>query len=191
MFYIIVIAAANILISLINALCILPVDFKNFANFLLFSALNTVAVIAVDGITALFIRRLPEKWFSHNLKIFGVPEGERKLYKKLKVKAWKHLVPELGGFTNFHKDKLESRNDKIYLERFLLESDYGVVIHIVNAVFGFLIILIPVIGSVKISLPVAAVNFVLSLLPIIILRYNTPVLIRLLKHSCCTENKER
>ena len=178
MFYTATIATANVIIILVNTLCA-----GDFWFTALFSVLGTASVIAYDGITAFLIRRLPEKWFTPENKIFKVFRFEKRLYSKLKVKHLSSFVPELGGFTNFHKDKLESATDSKYLSRFLLESNYGVLIHIVNAVGGFVIGFLPFCGGAGIWLPVACVNFVLSMLPVFILRNNTPALLFLYKRT--------
>ena len=178
MFYAAVITAANIIIILANTyFC------GDLWRAALFSLLGTVSVIAYDGLTAFLIRRLPQKWFVPEKKVFGVSRLEKRLYSKLKVKRLASFVPELGGFTNFHKDKLESATDGDYLSRFLLESNYGVAIHIVNAAGGFVIGFLPFCGGVGIWLPVALVNFVLSMLPVFILRNNTPSLLFLYKRA--------
>lgn len=178
MFYTATIAAANVIIILVNTL-----SAGDFWLTALFSVLGTASVIAYDGLTAFLIRRLPEKWFAPEKKVFGVSRFEKRIYSKLKVKRLASVVPELGGFTNFHKDKLESAIDGEYLSRFLLESNYGVAIHIVNAVGGFVIGFLPFCGGVGIWLPVALVNFVLSMLPVFILRNNTPSLLFLYKRT--------
>ncbi len=178
MYYTATIAAANVIIILVNTLCA-----GELWQTALFSVLGTVSVIAFDGITAFLIRRLPEKWFAPEKNAFKVFRFEKRLYSKLKVKRLASVVPELGGFTNFHKDKLESATDGDYLSRFLLESNYGVAIHIVNAAGGFVIGFLPFCGGVGIWLPVALVNFVLSMLPVFILRNNTPSLLFLYKRA--------
>lgn len=178
MYYTATIAAANVIIILVNTLCA-----GKLWQTALFSVLGTVSVIAFDGITAFLIRRLPEKWFAPEKNAFKVFRFEKRLYSGLKVKRLASFVPELGGFTNFHKDKLESATDGDYLFRFLLESNYGVAIHIVNAVGGFVIGLLPFCGGAGIWLPVACVNFVLSMLPVFILRNNTPSLLFLYKRA--------
>ncbi len=173
MFYIGVILIAVLIIAAWNVLL-----FSTFFEALFYTAFATVAVIAVDAVTALFVRHLPERWFAPDSPRFHVGEKERKFYRKLKIKAWKDKVPELGCFTGFHKNKLESSGDSEYLARFLLESNYGVVIHVVNALAGGLIVLLPGVDA-QIGIPVAAVNFVLSMLPVAILRYHTAPLRRL------------
>lgn len=167
--YLIIIGIANVVIALINISF-----YDSFFTALAFSLISTVTVIAVDGLTAFLIRRLPEKYFSADSEFFDVTLKERNFYKKLKIKNWKDKIPELGGFTGLHKNKVNSKNDAKYLAKFLMESNYGVIIHIVNAIFGFLIIILPFRFSV--TIPVASVNAVLTFLPTLVLRYNTPTL---------------
>lgn len=143
------------------------------------AALAAVAVIAIDGAGAFAVRRLPESWFLCENIDLGASKNERRLYRSLKINSWKEYVPELGGFTNFHKDKILSISDTEYLSRFILESNFGVVIHFINAITGVLICFIPRISRPSIWIPVFLVNFVLSILPMMILRYNLPVLKKL------------
>lgn len=178
MWYIGIIIVANIIIILANAL------FSQIPLWqsLLLPPVATLSVISVDGIGAFLSRRLPEKYFEA-AKTKVISERERKLYRKLGIKRWKDKVPELGGFTSFHKDHLESATDKSYLAKFLLEANYGIVCHAVNVITGFLIIFIPFCGPFSITLPVAAVNAFLSALPILILRYNNAALYRAYKRA--------
>ena len=112
-------------------------------------------------------------------KIFQVSKKEKKFYQSIKIKSWRDKIPELGGFTSFHKNELSSSNDIEYLKRFITESNYGVIIHIENAILGFLIFLIPLCKTPSIWIPIFAVNFVLSMLPVFVLRYVTYTLNRL------------
>lgn len=48
-------------------------------------SLNVVLAIAVDGLFAFLIRRMPAKWFSHDKKIFQVSAREKKFYETLKT----------------------------------------------------------------------------------------------------------
>ena len=179
MFYVAVIIICNVVIIMGNALF----QWERLWYFAFCSVFGTVAVIAIDGVTAFLVRSLPEKYFAPGNKIFFVSERERKFYRKNGIKEWKKYVPELGGFTGFHKDKLGDPRDKKYLARFLVESNYGVIIHIINALFGFLILLLPFSSRLSIGIPVATVNFVLSLLPTALLRFNTPPLLRLYERA--------
>ena len=66
------------------------------------------------------------------------------------------------------------------MERFILESNYGAIIHIANAIFGFLVIFcFPLKLIFCFGLPISIVNGILSLLPYMILRYNIPRLHRM------------
>lgn len=181
MLYVVVILLANLLIILGNLF------FTGVWNAWLYacgySVLATFCVIGVDGLTAFLVRRLPKSWFRPGLTLYDVSSKERKFYQKLGVKSWKDKVPELGLFTGFRKNHLKDSRDVTYLGRFLLESNYGVVIHWINALFGFLILCIPGCGGISYTLPVALVNFVLSVMPAIILRYNTPGLLRLYRRA--------
>ncbi|MBQ8409848.1 MAG: hypothetical protein IJY39_13390 [Clostridia bacterium] len=146
--------------------------------------IGAVAAIAIDGLSALIIRRLtPTRWYSPDKRLFTVSKTERDFYNRLKIKAWKDLVPELGGFTSFHKDKLEEVSDTEYLGRFIMEANYGMVIHLANALLGFLVAFIPLCHSPSVWIPVFIVNFILSLLPIAILRYTCYTLTRLYRRS--------
>ena len=175
MFYITVILLSDLVIILSNAAARgLFSDLRG----LLFLALSviggTVAVIALDGAGAFIIRWLiPARFFAPDSTAFAVGAKEQKIYRRLKINAWKDRVPELGVFTGFDKGKFESSTDVGYLGRFLVESNYGVVIHLENALLGPLICLLPFCRDLWVWLPIAAVNFVLSLLPVAVLRYNT------------------
>lgn len=150
---------------------------------------STVAVIAVDGLFAFLIRRLPEKWFSHEKKIFDVGKKECKFYEKLGIRKWKDKVLELGNFTDFHKDKVYDPTNNEYIERFLLEANYGEIIHLVGVFLGFLIIFIfPLRYALCFGVPVGIVNAVLNLMPYFILRYNTPRLKLLHKRNLRTQS---
>ena len=187
MFYLTVIISATALTALFNIL-LSPISAESIHYFCLSSCVGTISIIAIDGLFALLIRRLlPKSWFLPNKKIFTVSKKEHRFYQKLKIKSWKDKVPELGGFTSFHKDKLVSVNDKDYLERFLLESNYGFIIHLSNALFGFLIAFLPFCSRPSVWIPIFIVNFVLSLLPAFILRFTSYTLLRLYNR---TENNQ-
>ena len=172
MLYLIIIFMTIIATAGGNLLLSPPVTPEKAGAALFATALGALAVFLIDAISALIIRRLtPKKLYLPSKKIFKVSKRERNFYRAIKIKAWKDHVPELGGFTSFHKDKLESNSDAEYLERFIIEANYGVVIHLANALLGFLILFIPFCSSPTIWIPIFAVNFVLSILPVFILRY--------------------
>ena len=146
-------------------------------------SLLTVAVIAVDGVFATLIRLLPAKLMHYDRRIFAVGERESAFYRKIGVKAWKPIVPDLGFFTKFPKNHLLDPRDPAYTGRYLLEAAYGIVIHVANMAVGFLILPILPEVALSVALPVACVNLILSLLPVLVLRSNFPALIRLHRHN--------
>ena len=190
MAYIMIISVAALLIALGNFIADGVYTLAAFALLLVTTVVGVLAVIAVDGVFAFLVRRLPEKWFAPLAPIFSVSEREGRLYKKIKLAKWKHLVPELGCFTGFHKDKLRDSKSARYLGRFLLESNYGVVGHVAGAVLGFLILLLPFLKPRTVALPIAIVNLVLNLAPTAILRANTPTLRRLYARALAREERE-
>lgn len=154
--------------------------------------INTVAVIAVDGIFATIIRRcLPAKWFDYNVKWAKASKREIRFYEAIGIKKWKDKVLELGCFTSFSKSEIKDPNNPEYIKRFILENNYGAVIHLVLVFVGFLILLIQPKYFYMFGLPVAIVNMFLNFLPLFILRYNTPRLQTLLKYTLRKSMREQ
>ncbi len=183
MFYIITILVSAILIIAANV-AVFPFSWAYLGSVSLSVTVGVIAVIAIDGIFALLIRRLtPKFWYHPERSFFEVKKSERNFYNRIKIKKWKDLVPELGLFTGFSKSEVKDTGDKTYLERFLVESNYGMVIHLANALFGFLIVLIPWCSSPSVWIPIFIVNFILSIMPVAVLRYTAYTLLRLYKRS--------
>lgn len=183
MFYFVSIVGGAFLIALGNFISDGIYTFSAFVALFLLVALGVILVIAIDGVLAFLIRRLPERWFAPDSSLFAVSEGERRIYRKTKINRWKKYVPELGCFTGFHKDRLRDPANSEYVGRFLMESHYGVVGHIAGALFGFLILLFSFFRTLTVALPIAIINCVLNLLPTMLLRYNTPALMRLYRRN--------
>lgn len=181
MLYLILIIGATLLIALVNILC--NAFGEAWWYLLLASVLATIAVILVDGIVAIIIRRLPEKWFNYQNKRFDVSKKETHFYECIGIKKWKDLIPELGGFTDFHKNHVEDPKDPKYLSRFMLEACYGVLIHEISYPLGFLVLLLDYrmyycssMIWLTVLVPVAITNLICCMLPAITLRYNLPKL---------------
>ena len=184
MFYLIVISVSVLITTAANLAFSLPHTALDAITMLFNVSLSAASAFAIDGILAIIIRRFtPQKWYSNGKKLFKVSKKERDLYNKIKIKRWKDYVPELGGFTSFHKDRLGDMNDEKHLSRFILEANFGMVIHAVNAVLGFLVMLLPFSSSPSIWIPVFAVNLILSILPIFVLRYVSYTLQRLYERT--------
>lgn len=169
------------LIAVLNA--IFRPGGEKWYYYILMTLIAVIASLLIDGITAFIGRRLPKKWMNPNKRIFIASPSRLKFYEKIGVKKWKDKVPELGGFTSFHKDKLANPWDLEYVERYLLEACYGVVIHYASFFTAYLIILLDVKMYysqswiwLTIMLPVAIINSILIVLPAFILRYNIPKL---------------
>lgn len=192
MCYLFTISGATVLIALGNFIVDGKLHPLAFLKILAISVLGVASVIAVDGVCAFVVRRfLPEKWFSPEARAFTVPKWENDLYHKSNVGAWKKYVPEWGCFTGFHKDRVRDPKSSEYIGRFLIESNYGVLGHVVGAFFGFLIMLLPFLRPFSIALPIAVVNFVLSLLPTFVLRSNTTALRKLYRRAKARDEAQK
>ncbi len=178
--YILTIGIAMILIFLGNYFWF-PMD-MSLLKVSLLTVMLPFLIVAWDGISATIIRHaLPNKWFTKDVKFHHVSKAECKFYELLGIKYWKDHVLELGMFTSFSKKTVQDPNDPSYIERFIMECNYGVQVHIWNLILGFVLILFfPDYIAFRFVLPAAITNAILSLLPTMILRYNIPRLNRLL-----------
>ena len=137
---------------------------------------------AFDGLIALIINKMPDKWFGVDNPLYQVFQWEKKLYTKLKVRKWKDYVWELGGLGGFSKKELKEPDNPKYIEKFIIECNKGVLTHRLSYPIGFLAMLtLPGTSALTIALPVAIVNLFLNILPTLALRYNTPMLMSVLK----------
>ncbi len=189
--YLLVIGLSAALITLSNCLLHTPAATWGPLMTALLVIGEVVAVIAIDGLGAFIIRRLPEKRFAAECRGFTVTRAECRLWRMLGVRLWCDKIPELGGFSGFHKDRVREPRNAAYLERFLLESNYGVAIHLTNALTGFLLLALFPRITLSVALPVATVNLILSLMPLGALRYNTPKLLALYRRVKAREGKRK
>ena len=188
MLYIWLILGANLFIIAASLFSMLffPESFLGYGvtYALLMPPISTVAVIALDAITAFVIRRMPEKWFDMASPFSSVSKKECEFYTKLGVRKWREKIPELGLFTGFHKNHVAEPGSNDYIKRYILEANYGAVIHLVSVPIGFLIIFLCPLGhAVYFGIPVAIVNAILNILPAVILRYNIPKLLSLYRRN--------
>ena len=120
MLYLIVILSAMSLIILVNVLLNSAFYNLDFWYIVLAVVLNTISVIVVSGLVAILVRQvLPEKWF--NEMDIKVSKKEMRFYEKLGVKKWKDLVPELGFFTGFRKNKIANPKSIEYVDNRAIE----------------------------------------------------------------------
>jgi glycosyl-4,4'-diaponeurosporenoate acyltransferase len=139
---------------------------------------STLAVIALDGLTASIIHHLPKKLFDPYKKCFIVKKWEKKFFNVIKIKKWKDKIPEIGALTcDFGKDHISDPNNVEYIYSFLIETGYAEVIHNVSCVIGFLVILICPKCLLSIGLPIGIINVGFNILSSLIQRYNRPKLL--------------
>ncbi len=137
----------------------------------------TALQFAMDGLIAILINKMPDRWFGVNNPLYRVSQKERELYKRLRVRFWKDRVWELGGLGGFSKKNVREPNNPRYIEKFIIECNKGVLTHRLSYPIGFLAMLtLPNACALTIALPVALVNLYLNILPTLALRYNTPML---------------
>lgn len=176
--YLSTIGIAMLLISVFNILCGTAAAYDIIGVVVWCTALQ----FALDGLIAILINKMPDRWFGIDNPLYYVSDTEKKLYNKLKVRRWKDKVWELGGLGGFSKKRIQAPNDTAYVEKFIIECNKGVLTHRLSYPIGFLAMLtVPGICAVSIALPVAIVNVFLNILPTLALRYNTPKLHAMLK----------
>ena len=171
--YLGVIGVAMLIISMINIL------FETAAWYYIIIAVIwcTALQFALDGLIAIAINKMPDRWFGVNNRLYHVTQKEKSLYKKLKVRLWKDKVWELGGLGGFSKKELKEPDNPKYIEKFIIECNKGVLTHRLSYPVGFMAMLtLSGVCSHTIALPVAIMNLFLNILPTMVLRYNTPTL---------------
>lgn len=177
-------AVAMIIISAVNIAC------GTAKWYYIVAAVVWCVVLqfAIDGIVAIVINNMPDRWFGVDNKHYAVSEREQKLHKTLKVRRWKDKVWDLSSLGGFSKKNLSEPVTPEYIGKFIIECNKGVLTHIVSIPLGFLAMLTMFnICSFTIALPVAIVNSFLNTLSTLSLRYSTPKLHSLLRRL----NKKR
>ena len=171
--YLSVIGAAMLAVSVANIIF----ESASWYSIIILVLVCTALQFALDGLVAIIINKLPDKFFGTENPLYYVSETEKKLYKKLKVRKWKDKVWELGGLGGFSKKKLAKPDSAEYIEKFIIECNKGVLTHRLSYPKGFLpMLFIPGVCAFSIALPIATVNLFLNILPTMALRYNTPKL---------------
>ena len=171
--YLGVIGIAMLVISIINIL----LGTATWYYIIIAVIWCTALQFALDGLIAIAINKMPDRWFGVNNRLYHVTQKEKNLYKKLKVRLWKDKIWELGGLGGFSKKKLKEPDNPKYIEKFIIECNKGVLTHRLSYSIGFLAMLTLSGDCIfTIALPVAVVNLFLNVLPTMALRYNTPML---------------
>ncbi|MBE6573705.1 MAG: hypothetical protein E7652_04840 [Ruminococcaceae bacterium] len=176
--YLTVIGFAMLIISVINII----LGTAYVYSIILLVVICTALQFLLDGLIAIVINIMPDKYFGADNRLYNVSELEKRLYKRLKVRSWKDKVWELGGLGGFSKKSLEKPDSVEYIEKFIIECNKGVLTHRLSYPIGFLPMLFTSgICTFTIALPVALVNLFLNILPTLVLRYNTPKLKAMMK----------
>lgn len=142
-----------------------------------------VALFTIDAIVALIVHAFPHQNFNPEKGIFKVKKHEKRILERLGVKKIKDVIPEMGKLIKFRKDKIESTDSK-YLYRFLEETCYAELMHIIS-IFACLIVplLCPFKYFLTISLGMTLINILLQIPPIMVQRYNRPKLLTLYHYN--------
>ena len=171
--YLSIIGVAMAIISAVN----IALGTESWYYIIIATVWCTALQFAFDGGLAIIINKMPDRWFAIDNPLYHVSEWERNLYKKLKVRRWKDKVWELGGLGGFSKKSLKSPDDPVYIEKFIIECNKGVLTHRLSYPIGFLAMLtLNGVCVFTVALPISAVNLFLNILPTLALRYNTPML---------------
>lgn len=176
--YLITILVSMLIISILDYIFIAERFGLSFGDLFLAVTISTIVQIIIDLIIAFCVRRLlPEKWFTVKNKCFCANNKERKFYEKIGIKFWKDKIIDLGMLSGFRKNKIDKPRKVEYIERYILEANFGVAVHLACIVLGFIVIFIfPLTIAMWVGFPVSMVNVVLNLLPLFALRYNLPKL---------------
>ncbi len=178
MLYVLSIIFCVIVVSVINVFATASQYGYQPIHMFMWTCIVTVCVIAIDGIFATIVRWLcPQKWFRITKTSFIASKKEARFYEKIAIKKWKDKVLELGSLTNFRKNKIAEPNNNEYVERYILEANYGIGVHACGMLFGFAAtVCCPINLMLPIGLPVSIINLFFNFLPFAILRYNLPKL---------------
>ncbi len=130
-----------------------------------------VFVLVLLGALDLILRIFPKSLYSYKHKFYVASKREIRFYEKIGIKKWKDKVPELGATGGFSKKNIKSLDSK-YIARFIYETCFGEILHLLAALLGFLCLLFFPARHFYVILPVLIVNFVLNILPCFIQRYN-------------------
>ena len=173
--YLIIIVFSMALLILLNWLVL----GWTFLGALIWVTATTGIEIAITVVLAIITGLCVPKKLYRECKIYAVSKRELNFYHAIRVGAWKDYICELGILGGFSKKKVQTPNDPKYVDRFILELNKGMFMHMIGIIGSFLVLIVPVPGFWSITFPVAMVGAILNLLPLMVLRYNKPRLLML------------
>lgn len=139
---------------------------------------SAAAAFGIDALVALLVRRYPETKMDPFRGWFKARHWERKCYVRLGIRHWKDRIPEMGGvLAHFSKKQVADRHDNAYLLKFLRETCYAEIMHLLSVPLGFLILPLFPHRILWFGLPVALVNAALQIPPVLTQRYVRPFLV--------------
>lgn len=137
------------------------------------------------------VRVLPTRVYK--MRLFTTTTSiEQQLWTYLRVHRWKDMLPEWGHIFRFQKRSLHQLSPA-YVERFIQETQYAELGHLLMAICGFFCIPLNPPSQYVMALCCALVNVCIQLPFCVIQRYNRPRLIRLherLLHAKTSKQKK-
>lgn len=176
---------------IISSNCLFNLDEASVLYFVLGTIIAVIFEVIIDALVSFFVHDFPKffikdyatktKFFNAERFPFKAYKWERPFYESIKIRAWKDLLPAKMGMD---KTQIERKDDIAYLDMFLIESCRAETLHFISAFAGFSVILLfPIKFVFMISLPVAIVNFIMQILPVMVQRYTRPKLLVLRKRQ--------
>lgn len=189
--YLSIIFASGFIISFCN--CLWAQDFLG-ANGLEIIYITWTAIlvsILIDALCAFLIRQIPEEKINHKSKFFKERKFEKKIFKFFKVRKWKDMIPEMGGLLKyFDKSSVQENVDSKYMLKFIKETCYAEIMHVLAMFLAPLILIIlPSNFLLTLLLPVMIVNILLQIPPVLVQRLNRPKLEMVHKRLSRAEEK--
>ncbi len=192
-YYIIAILACMALIFGLNALFVVPLPSLSYGMTLLFLVLSVAGAFAMDAAVALVTRYImPKKYFDPRKKRYRSFGWEKGFYKAIGIRKWKDKIPETGGLlVGFSKSKATDLRNNEYVFKFMEETCYAEIMHIWSIPAGFAVMLLcPSPLHMTVGLPVAVVNAILQILPVMVQRFVRPQLMRVYKGNMKRAKKD-
>ena len=166
------------------------IGFQNITWICLLAILGMIAINLV--VATICAKWLSDKWYIKKSALFTAGKKECRFYEKIGIKKWKDATAEMGFLNNFRKNKIKEPNNIEYIEKFIIETNRGFVVHFVSlfATVGAIFVM-PKIFWLPTALPIAITSLILNIIPLMILRYNMPRLQIMLKFAKRNLNRQQ
>ena len=190
--YISIIVICTAIIAALTAIFAAPVYGFPWWYAIVASVCSTLGAIAIDAVVAIIVRWFPAKNFDPYKKIFRTKPWEKNFYLKLGVKVWKDKIPETGKLlVKFGKSQVAEKDNPVYLYKFLTETGYAEIMHMLSIPLGFLVIFFfPLEYALLFGLPIGIINMLLQIPPCIVQRYNRPKILKLYERTLRNQQRD-